>query len=640
MLDWPCGGTTRHGRRIDFAAIDSLFTQNCERMFQLAQPSPICVRALIGCAAARTPDRVAMCGVIALDPALLSAALRWLGCAATSAALAQGLDALDDHSLRELTLLLADTGTHHAGPRSAQRWHAGHRLSVLAEALAREVGLSAIDQRLQTTLDLAGIDSVHAAQLDDIGRYRGYAVDDLVDARVGLRMAVTLAAAPELRAEYGAVLFGIDAARWQRLEACATDAADAQLTQLQLPAAWTDADEAAAAAELALVLPRLEVVAYWAGHPRLQGERFDTVMMGLVEAALQVPAAMYSISAADPVLRSGARALEDLPVSRDNARSKVATALDAEGPFSIARWDTTAAVDQQVMTALGCEVVYLTPVLAAGETRGVLLTGLPAALDAAQASLVLGWYAGTIGHSIAQRDRTVAEREQQARLQRADHERLLREAVHEANNPLAIVHNYLHIVLGRVADDPSLSEPLQIVLQEIDRTAAILQRLVAAHGPRQLPPPAFAHLPDLVADIGRLFEPFAAARNLVFEVHAEGEAGVTIQDADVVRQILTNLLRNGAEALAPGGRLRITCRANVFRNGRRQAVITVADDGPGIPLDFLQSMLEPKTTGKGAGHAGVGLALAHRLAAQLHASLDCESGAAGTAFTLMLDSAN
>lgn len=616
-------------------------------MFQLKQPSRVCARALIVCAAAPVPDRGTVCGIVCVDLALLTHAINSLRCAPSAGALRGALDALDDHGLRELVLLLVEPAAHQHDPISADDWHARHRVGAVAEAIAEarpdDIGLSPSDARLRSLLDLAGGGSPHGERLGDVGRYRNHAVEDLVDAHAGLRVAITLAAPPQQRMEYAHALFGMDNAAWVQVEQRAQQIAEERLSQLGLPTNWSEAEESSACSELAALTPRLRIVGFWVAQRDLDGDQYAARLVDLVEVALQVPAALYALGANADVLTARRGVLAELPISRGNVRSKIAAGITANSLQTITRWETTAVIDQQVMSALGCEGLCITPVVCGRQTLGVLVTGVPRVLGPDQINIVMAWYGATLGHLLARRASAEDAVDQVSGLVRADYQHLLREAVHEANNPLAIVHNYLHIVLNRVAEDSSLREPLLIAMQEIDRTAAILQQLVIGDGPRRVRSQG-AHLPSVVADIARLFQATFqaswATRAVAFDLQIEHDMAATIQHADEVRQILMNLLRNAAEAIDEGGRVRVICRGNVFRNGLPQAVVSVTDNAAGIPLSTLRALLEPKATTKGAGHVGVGLALAHRLAAQIGASLDCESGPSGTTFTLMLNLTN
>lgn len=92
----------------------------------------------------------------------------------------------------------------------------------------------------------------------------------------------------------------------------------------------------------------------------------------------------------------------------------------------------------------------------------------------------------------------------------------------------------------------------------------------------------------------------------------EIQQGLTISgDATALRRILTNLMEN---AHRYAGRARLSLRAEAG-----QAVITLIDNGPGIPEDALEAVLEPfhrleTSRNRDTGGAGLGLSIAQALA--------------------------
>ena len=141
-------------------------------------------------------------------------------------------------------------------------------------------------------------------------------------------------------------------------------------------------------------------------------------------------------------------------------------------------------------------------------------------------------------------------------------------------------------------------------------------------------------LSALVKSVGRL------TRDAVFRAGArlsvEVEEGVTAQgDAVAVRQVLINLLLNGAQAIPevrqPGT---VTLKCSRQDGG---AVVEVGDDGTGISPEHLARMFERLFTTKGNSGTGMGLAISRSLAQQMGGDLTlCTVLGEGTTFSLTL----
>ena len=109
-------------------------------------------------------------------------------------------------------------------------------------------------------------------------------------------------------------------------------------------------------------------------------------------------------------------------------------------------------------------------------------------------------------------------------------------------------------------------------------------------------------------------------------------------DARLLRQALSNLLRNAAEAIPDRqADRRVTVEASIeIDQGKQWATISIHDTGPGIPASDLQKIFIPFFTTKSKGH-GVGLALAHRVITQHGGTLTADNARDGGAvFTIKL----
>jgi signal transduction histidine kinase len=107
--------------------------------------------------------------------------------------------------------------------------------------------------------------------------------------------------------------------------------------------------------------------------------------------------------------------------------------------------------------------------------------------------------------------------------------------------------------------------------------------------------------------------------------------------ADAVRlqQVLDNLLQNAIKYSPEGSRVRVTLSAD-----EREAAISVADEGGGIPAEDLPLVFDPFFRSKSAGDApgtGLGLSVARQIVAAHGGRIDVQSQPGhGSTFTVVL----
>jgi signal transduction histidine kinase len=103
------------------------------------------------------------------------------------------------------------------------------------------------------------------------------------------------------------------------------------------------------------------------------------------------------------------------------------------------------------------------------------------------------------------------------------------------------------------------------------------------------------------------------------EVEILGEPQRALADETMLRQVLQNLVANAAQAAKTLAAPRI--RLHVYARGTR-VIVSVRDNGPGIPLEMQERIFEPFfTTRRGRGGTGLGLALCREYVRQLQADL-------------------
>ena len=130
----------------------------------------------------------------------------------------------------------------------------------------------------------------------------------------------------------------------------------------------------------------------------------------------------------------------------------------------------------------------------------------------------------------------------------------LRELVHEANNPLSIVYNYLHILELKLGKDPEIVEQLQLISDELRRAAGIFAQVneIPKEGVVIEPMTAGVAEFDVVAwlqDLATLQTGFMHSQDLAFQFSSTTEHQLIRTDKQTLTQILVNLLKNAADLL-------------------------------------------------------------------------------------------
>jgi len=214
-------------------------------------------------------------------------------------------------------------------------------------------------------------------------------------------------------------------------------------------------------------------------------------------------------------------------------------------------------------------------------------------------------------------------------------EQKIREVLHEVRNPLSIMNNYLGVLGYKLEKDKPAQEDVQTIKSEIERISLILNRLTEQESPTDSTSPI--DINAIIADLTHVFQTsLFASKNIQISLDLDERIDTLQSNANALKQIYTNLVKNAVEALPANGQLMVYTQDYVNVDGKQHIELSVADDGPGIDIDILPQLFSPVDSTKGDDHAGLGLTIVKNLVNELHGSISCRSSDKGTSFHILL----
>ena len=294
--------------------------------------------------------------------------------------------------------------------------------------------------------------------------------------------------------------------------------------------------------------------------------------------------------------------------------------------------------EEQLLRMLGTESLVCVPLVSGARCIGVLIGGIagwqvPACQKRERFMQAFGAQAASaLENAMLERG--------QARRQLAhvaeEYREASRRVVHEVNNPLSIIKNYLSVLDSKLERQEPVSGELSILNEEIDRVGQLVNSLTEVQP--NVDSGVSADVGKVVEDVLRLFRAtdFVPA-NVEIVVSMSPEAGRIEGDPDILKQILVNLVKNAIEALsATGGRIEIANRGHANRERRLYLELVVSDTGPGLSREVLANLFSAVKSTKEGPHHGLGLSIVHSLVKKLNGHIACRSGTTGTSFEILL----
>ena len=176
------------------------------------------------------------------------------------------------------------------------------------------------------------------------------------------------------------------------------------------------------------------------------------------------------------------------------------------------------------------------------------------------------------------------------------------------------------------------AEDLDLVIRETKRCAAIIRRLLD-FAREKTPEKKFADLNQIIEDTARIIERPAHLRDIEIAMDLDPDLPPVWVDADLIKQVIMNMLVNAQHAVEEKGSITIRSRrvpkAKSAEPGAQpvpMVELSFIDTGCGIPEKNLKRIFDPFFTSKEVGKGtGLGLSVSHGIISAHGGMIEVES---------------
>jgi signal transduction histidine kinase len=171
------------------------------------------------------------------------------------------------------------------------------------------------------------------------------------------------------------------------------------------------------------------------------------------------------------------------------------------------------------------------------------------------------------------------------------------------------------------------NDVFNLMIEELDRGNAIITEFLSLTKDKivQLD---LKNLNSIVSNLFPLLQAQAMEQDKNIEVRLEKVPDLLLDEKEI-RQLMLNLVRNGLEAMAPGGTLTIR---TYMKDSR--PVLSIQDQGHGMDDEVVGKLGTPFFTTKDDG-TGLGMAVCYGIIERHKAKIDIDTSPAGTRFSII-----
>lgn len=333
----------------------------------------------------------------------------------------------------------------------------------------------------------------------------------------------------------------------------------------------------------------------------------------VTENGARAPAVNAQVAANSSTFAHSKRVKRVVPVDADASVDTTASHVGADGweagVLELAReaeWEPVEGAD--VLRERGWALAY--PLRREERVVGLMLVDADSDALTFETRALLELLAGQVAIAIedsrlveenVRLERRIAQSERLAALGR-----MAATVAHEVKNPLSAIKSIAQVMREDEYLRREYARDLELIVGETDRLSGSVTQMLSF---ARTPPPAGSPLPadGLLQTVAQLSQRDASARGVSVKldfvaasVELDGARAAALRDA------ASNLILNALQASRPGGRVRVEARVE-----GEKLLVSVADEGPGVPAEQRERVWEPFFTTKQRG-TGLGLAIVRK----------------------------
>jgi len=211
---------------------------------------------------------------------------------------------------------------------------------------------------------------------------------------------------------------------------------------------------------------------------------------------------------------------------------------------------------------------------------------------------------------------------------------------HEINNPLTGIIGYTEMLLMKDEENEPIKKYLNKIYDSAIRCKRIVENMLI-FSRQTLPQKSLENINEIIDRTIELHE-YSLRKNKVEIDRSYDEVPYLSMDRQQMQQVILNLLINAEQAISEAktsGKIEIK---TIYDKRDKKIILTIADNGAGIPKEILPKIFDPFFTTKPVNiGTGLGLSITHGIITEQQGTISVESDVGkGTTFMITLPQTN